>query len=87
MGDKPAFVARKFQDAQKLAARGYSCPLCPDTFHADVKLWEHAKSTHQQELGLAGMTNEENARKSFRREAMEKAYVNTKHQYTRSLPG
>ena len=75
MGDKPTFVARKFQDAQKLAAKGLSCPLCPDTFYADLKLWEHAKRRHQQELGLVDGTDEEKARKRFRHEAAEKAYV------------
>lgn len=77
--DKPAFVARKFQDAQKLAAKGYSCPLCSDTFPADPKLWQHAKVRHYEELGLGDMADEEGTRKRFRREAIEKAYVsNTK---------
>ena len=75
MSDKPAFVARKFQDAQRLAAKGYSCPLCSDTFHADLKLWEHAKTCHPQELGPADPADDEKARKRFRREAIEKAYV------------
>jgi hypothetical protein len=75
MSDKPAFVARKFQDAQKLAAKGYFCPLCSDTFQVDQKLWEHAKTQHGQQLGLADVADEEKARKQFRREATAKAYV------------
>lgn len=77
MSDKPAFLARKFQDAQKLAAKGLSCPLCSDTFHADLGLWEHAKIQHFQELDLGNADDEEKARQRFRREAIEKAYVHT----------
>jgi hypothetical protein len=77
MSEKPAFVARKFQDAQKLAAKGLYCPLCSDTFHADQKLWDHAKSQHGQELSLADLPDEEKARKQFRREAIAKTYVDT----------
>jgi len=77
MSEKPAFVARKFQDAQKLAAKGYFCPLCSDTFHVDQKLWEHAKKQHGQQLGLVDVADDENTRKQFRREAIAKAYVDT----------
>lgn len=73
MSDKPAFVARKFQDAQKLAAKGYVCPL--DTFQVDQKLCEHAKSQHGQQLGLADVVDEEKARKQLWRETIAKAYV------------
>ncbi|KAL8823252.1 MAG: hypothetical protein Q9191_006030 [Dirinaria sp. TL-2023a] len=77
MADKPAFVARKFQDAQRLAAKGFSCPLCSETFQAEPKLWEHAKSQHKQTLGYAGSVGEAEARKRFRSEAVPKAYVMT----------
>ena len=80
MGDKPAFVARKFQDAQRLAAKGFSCPLCSDTFHAEPKLWEHAKSQHKQKLGFTDSVAEAEARRLFRHEAVGKAYVMTAHQ-------
>lgn len=76
MSENPTFVARKFQDAQKLAAKGYSCPLCSDTFHADQKLWEHAKTQHWQQLDL-DVADEENARKRFWRDVIADAYVNT----------
>lgn len=81
MSDNPAFVARKFQDAQKLAAKGYSCPLCSDTFHAEPKLWEHAKRRHSQELGSKDAGTEAEVRKKLRQEAVGKAYV-TAVQYT-----
>ena len=80
MGDKPAFVARKFQDAQKLAAKGYSCPICSDNFQADLKLWDHAKKQHPDELDLTKVGDEEHVRKRFRREAIEKAYVDTPYE-------
>lgn len=80
MADKPAFVARKFQDAQRLAAKGFSCPLCSDTFQAEPKLWEHAKNQHRQMLGFADPVGEAEARKRFRHEAVGKAYVMTVHQ-------
>ena len=73
--DKPAFVARKFQDAQRLAAKGFSCPLCAETFKAEPILWAHAKAQHQQARSLASAIDEVEPRKRFRHAAVEKAYV------------
>lgn len=81
MSGNPAFVARKFQDDQKLAAKGFSCPLCSDTFDTDLRLWEHAKIQHWQELGLEEAADEEVARRRCIREAIEKAYVDTPRCY------
>ena len=79
MSDNPAFVARKFQDAQRLAAKGYACPLCSETFHAEPKLWEHGRTRHIKELGLSDAVAEAEIRKRFRHDAVGKAYVTTAH--------
>ena len=72
--DKPHFIARRFQDAQRLAAKGgYSCPFCIETFLAEPKLWEHAKLKHSDSLGLTDQTDETGMREGFRKAAKEKA--------------
>lgn len=76
MTDKPHFIARKFQDAQRLGPKGYICPLCDERFQAEPKLWAHAKAQHQQDLNAAGGTDETELRNKFRHEATEKTYVN-----------
>ena len=72
--DKPHFIARRFQNAQRLAAKGgYSCPSCMDTFQAEPKLWAHARLKHSDSLGLTDNTDETEKRERFRQAATEKA--------------
>lgn len=77
MSETPVFVGRKIQDALKLADKGLVCPRCSDTFHAEPKLWDHAKVQHAQDLGLTDVADEQKARNQFRLEAVAKAYVDT----------
>lgn len=81
---KPHFIARKLQDAQRLAAKGLLCPHCEERFQAEHKLWAHAKSQHHQALNITATSDEAEIRKQFRYEATEKTYVNTSRVVPRS---
>ena len=74
---KPQFIARKFLNAQRLAAKGLSCPHCEERFQAESELWAHGKSQHPQALNITATADETEIRKQFRHEATEKTYVNT----------
>ena len=77
MDNKPQFIARKFQNAQRLAAKGYLlCPLCDEKFQEGKKLWAHGKIQHHQ-ASSATDAEEARLRKHFLQEATEKTYVNT----------
>lgn len=71
----PAFSARTLPDAQKLAVEGYSCPLCYTTFPDGLNLWQHAKTSHWQQLGLTDVASEGELMEQFQRKAIAKAYV------------
>lgn len=77
MSNEPHFFARKYQEFQRASAKGYLCPLCPNTenFQLEPKLWEHAKTVHLQELGILQKGEEGDVRKQFRQDASERAYV------------
>jgi hypothetical protein len=75
MNKRPAFSARTLQDAQKLAVKGYSCLLCPKTFPDGLNLWQHATTSHRQQLGLTDVASEGELREQFQCEAIAKAYV------------
>ena len=72
---KHHFLARKIQDFQRSTARGYVCPACTELFQQEPKLWQHAKSSHPGSLGYTDPAGEAEARKQFRQEAIDRAYV------------
>lgn len=76
MTDKPHFLEARILDSKRRSAKdGYVCPLCNDSisFHAEPKLWDHAKKTHFDYIGR--YTDEAQARKELKQSALEKAYV------------
>lgn len=75
MSDKPHFLAGKFQDFQRLSARGFACPICNQSYQHESKIWEHAQREHLDVLGLDSSADQTEIRKKFRIEAMERAYV------------
>ena len=72
---KHHFLVRKIQDSQRSIARGYVCPVCTELFQQEPKLWQHAKSSHPEALGYTELAGEAEARKQFRQEALDRAYV------------
>ena len=76
---KHHFLARKIQDFQRSTARGYVCPVCTELFQQEPKLWQHAKSSHPDSLGYSEPAGEAEARKQFRQEAIDRAYVVSRH--------
>lgn len=86
MTQKPAhFVTRKFQDFQKLSARGYVCPICAEGFQDEPRLWTHAKTLHLQDLGISEGGDEAEKRRQFKSEAIERAYVTLRDHVPSSL--
>lgn len=68
------FVAKKFQDYQRLSARGFACQYCLEIFDQETKWWEHLKSLHQDLSDL--QENEDGqARRRLRQRAIEYAWV------------
>ena len=77
---KPHPLARQFQDFQRQSAKGYVCPFCTDSdnrFTQELKLWQHAKAQHQDLVGHLDPSDEADARKRLRINAMDRAYVIT----------
>ena len=75
----PHYLARKIQDFQRSTARGYSCPVCAETFQQEPILWQHAKSSHPDSLGYTNVGGEAEARKCFKQQALDRAYVVLRH--------
>lgn len=73
MSEKPHFLARKIQNFQRASARGYVCPLCSQFYQHEAKIWEHAVSKHLEVLGISASNEQNEIRKKFRTEAMDKA--------------
>ncbi len=73
--EKSHFLARKIQDFQRSTSRGYVCLFCSESFLQEPKLWEHAKRSHAESFEYDDASGEADARKQFRHEAMDKAYV------------
>ena len=78
MSEKPHFLARKIQNYQRQAARGYICPICSQYYPQEPKIWEHALRAHLEVLGISSSTEQNDIRKKFRNEAMERAWVITR---------
>jgi len=76
---KPHYLARKFQDFQRSTARGYICPVCTEAFQQEPRLWQHAKSLHPDSLGYPDVGGEAEARKQFKQQAVDRAYVVLRH--------
>lgn len=72
MSEKPHFLARRIENYQRASARGFVCPLCSQFYQHEAKFWEHAEGKHLEVLAISTST-EQNVRKKFRNEAMEKA--------------
>ncbi|MCJ1286474.1 hypothetical protein MMC26_005820 [Xylographa opegraphella] len=51
--EKPHFLARKFQDFQRQAAKLFVCPLCAEepSFVSEQKLFDHATAAHRAVIG------------------------------------
>ena len=77
MTEKPHFLARKIQDFQRASAKGFVCPFCTtvENFQQEARLWEHAKNSHPNELGISEKGDEVEVRKQLRLNATERAYV------------
>lgn len=78
MSEKPHFLARRFQNLQRRTARGFICPICSQYYEQEPKIWEHAVRAHLEVLGISSPTEQNEIRKKFRNEAMERAYVITR---------
>ncbi|KAL9611235.1 MAG: hypothetical protein Q9167_004118 [Letrouitia subvulpina] len=70
------FVAQKFQDYQRLSARGFACQYCLKTFDQETTWWDHVKRLHQDLSDL--QENEDGqARRRLRQRAIEYANKTT----------